>query len=99
MKPTYPTGDNNSGDDRNKGEVSQPRLSLQCHQVGEDRSEKRRRSPDRLVEGHRQEAERDVAEHHRHAEHQTESRDLKELYPGSNRLHGDHLHPCYGDVA
>ncbi|WZZ43199.1 hypothetical protein YC2023_039458 [Brassica napus] len=44
-------------------------------------------------------AERDVPEHHRHAENEAQRGDLEELDAGSDHLHRDHLHPRDGDVA
>lgn len=94
-----PTGDDNPGNHRNQSYIRKPSLPLQRHQIGEDRGEKGRRGSDRLVKGHGQEAEGNVAEDDRHAEHEAEGRDFEELDPGSNGLHRDHLHPRDGDVA
>ncbi|KAL4290448.1 hypothetical protein GQ457_14G024560 [Hibiscus cannabinus] len=99
QKNAYPTGNDNPSNNRDEGNISKPSLPLQRHQVGENRREERRRSADGLVKTHRQEPQGDVPEHHRHAKDQTQGRDLQELDPRSNRLHGDHLHPCNRDVA
>nr|GMC63903.1 LIM domain-containing protein WLIM2b-like [Ipomoea batatas] len=49
-KKTYPAGDDNSGDNRDKSYISEPSLSLQSHQIGKDGSEERRGGANRLVE-------------------------------------------------
>lgn len=98
-KISYPACDDDPRDNRNERHIGKPSLPLQGHKVRKDSSEKRRRSPNSLVEGDGQEAERDVAEHDRHTENETECRDLEELDSRPNGLHGNHLHPRDGHVA
>lgn len=94
-----PACDDDPRDNRNERHIGKPSLPLQGHKVRKDSSEKRRRSPNSLVERDGQEAERDVAEHDRHTENETECRDLEELDSRPNGLHGNHLHPRDGHVA
>jgi hypothetical protein len=96
---SYPACDDDPRDNRNERHIGKPSLPLQGHKVRKDSSEKRRRSPNSLVERDGQEAERDVAEDDRHTENETECRDLEELDSRPNGLHGNHLQPGDGHVA
>lgn len=96
---TYPTCNDNPSNNRNKGQVSEPSLPLECHDVRKNRSEERRGSTNSLVERHRQIPKRDVPKHHRDTENETKRRDLEELNPGSNGLHRHNLHPRDGNIA
>ena len=98
-RDNYPTGNNNTSNNREESEVSQPSLPLKRYQIRKHGREKRRRGADRLVKRDRKEPEGDVPEHHRHAENEAQRRDLEELDAGSDRLHRDHLHPRDGHVA
>ena len=98
-KGSYPAGDDHTSNNRNERHVSKPSLALQRHQIREHSREKRRRSPNRLIERHRQIPKRDVTTNHRCAKHEAKSGDLHELNPRSDRLHWDHLHPRNGNVA
>ena len=98
-KISHPACDDDPRDNRNERHIGKPSLPLQGHKVRKDSSEKRRRSPNSLVERDGQEAERDVAEDDRHTKNETESRDLEELDSRPNGLHGNHLHPRDGHVA
>ena len=95
----YPTGNNNTSNNREESEVSQPSLPLERHHIRKHGREKRRRCADRLVKRNRQKPQRYVTKHHRHAEDEAQGRDLEELDAGSDRLHRDHLEPRDGDVA
>lgn len=94
-----PASDYDSSDNRNEGDVREPSLPLERHEVGKHGGEKGRGGANCLVEGDRQVSERNVAEDDGDAEDEAESGDLEELNPGSNGLHRDHLHPRDGDVA
>ena len=98
-RDNYPTGNNNTSNNREESEVSQPSLPLERHHIRKHGREKRRRCADGLVKRNRQKPQRDVTEDHRHAEDEAQSRDLEELDAGSDRLHRDHLEPSDGDVA
>ena len=96
---TYPTGDYNSGDDRNQRKVSEPGLSLHRHQVSKHRSKEGCRRPHRLIERDGQVPQRDVPTDDGSTEDETQSGDLEELDPRSDGLHGHELHPRDCDVA
>ncbi|PON87575.1 hypothetical protein TorRG33x02_165680 [Trema orientale] len=98
-KSSYPACDNDSGNNRNEGDIGEPGLPPKGHDVGKDGGEERRGGPNSLVERDRQIPERNVSEHDGDTEDEAESRDLKELDRRSNGLHRDYLQPRYGDVA
>ncbi|KAL8154101.1 hypothetical protein V2J09_011861 [Rumex salicifolius] len=96
---TYPTGNDDTGDNRNEGDISEPSFSLQGHNVRKDGREKRRRSTDGLVERHRKVSEGDVTANNRGAENDAESRDFEKLNPRSDHLERNDLQPGDRDVA
>lgn len=49
-KGTYPTGNDDACDNRDKSDVSQPSLSFERHQIGKHGSEERRGGANGLVE-------------------------------------------------
>lgn len=49
-RETHPTGNNNAGDHREKGDVGEPSLPFSSHQIGKHCREERRGSSNRLVE-------------------------------------------------
>ena len=99
MWHTYPTGNDDSSNNRNKGEVSEPSLPLEGHKVSENGGEEGRGGANSLVKRHGEVAQGNVPEHDGDAENEAESRDLEELHPGSNALQRHDLHPRYGDVT
>ena len=96
---TYPTCNDDSSNNRNKREVSEPSLPLERHKVGKNGSEEGRGGANGLVKRHGEVAERDVPEDNGDAENEAESRDLEELHLGSKGLQRHDLHPRYGDVT
>ena len=98
-KLAYPAGDDDPSYNGNESNIRKPSLSLQGHKIRKDRSEKRRGSPDRLIERNRQKTKGNITADNGGAEDKAKGGDLHELDPRSDCLHGDHLHPGNGDVA
>lgn len=96
---SHPTGNDNSGDDGDKGGIGEPGLPLDGHNIREDRGEEGGGSPNSLVEGDREEAKRNVTADDGAAEDEAEGGDLPELVGGSDGLHRHQLHPRNRDVA
>ena len=49
---TYPSGNDNTSDNRNKSEIGKPTLPLRSHETSKNRSEKRRGGPNSLSKRH-----------------------------------------------
>ena len=94
-----PAGNDDAGDDGDEGEIGEPGLALEGHDVSEDGGEEGGGGADGLVKRDGEVAERDVAEDDGEAEDEAEGGDLEELEAGADGLHGDHLEPGDGDVA
>lgn len=92
-------GDDNAGDYWDEGEVRDPGLALDGHDVGEYGGEERGGGADGLVEGHGQVPERDVAGHDGAAEDEAERGDLGELDARAHELHGHDAEPGDGGVG
>jgi len=60
---TYPTGNDDSSNNRNKGEVSEPSLPLESHKVSKNGSEEWRGGANSLVKRHGEVAQRNVPKH------------------------------------
>jgi len=96
---TYPTCNDNPSNNRNKGSIGNPSLSLKGGQIGKDSSEKGCGCPNRLVEGHSEVPEGDVATHHRGTEDKAQRCNLHELGPRFDHLLRHHLEEHNGDIA
>lgn len=96
---TYPAGDDDSGNNGDQGDVGEPGLTLESHEVCEDGREERSGGSNGLIKGNGKVSQRDVSEDDGDAEYKAESGDLEELNSGSDCLHRNHLHPSNGDVA
>jgi hypothetical protein len=84
----YSAGDDDAGDDGHEGEVGDPGLALNSHEIGEDGCEEGRRGADGLVERDGEVAQRDVPGDDGAAEDEAERSDLRELEAGAYELHG-----------
>lgn len=60
---TYPAGNDDPSDNRNKGEVCEPSLPLKRHKVSKNGSEEGRGGTNSLVKRHRQVPQRYVPKH------------------------------------
>nr|GMC64699.1 hypothetical protein B296_00027044 [Ipomoea batatas] len=94
---TYSSGDDNAGDDGDKGGVGDPGLPLTSDKVGEESGEKRRGGADGLVEGDREVAKGNVAADDGGAEDDAEGGDTEELGAGLDVLEIDELEENNGD--
>jgi len=92
-------GDDDSSDDGHEGEVGDPGLALDGHDVGEDGGEEGRGGADRLVEGDGEVAERDVPGDDGATKNEAERGDLGELDAGAHELHGHNAQPGDGGVG
>lgn len=76
---SYPAGNDNAGDNRNKSNIRDPALLLESHNIRKHSREERRGGADGLVKRHGEVPERDVPANDRQAEDETEGRYLEEL--------------------
>jgi len=65
---TYPTGNDDSSNNRNKGEVSEPSLPLESYKVSKNGSEEGRGGANSLVKRHGEVAQRNVPKHNGYTE-------------------------------
>jgi|UniRef100_A0A804RB18 hypothetical protein len=96
---TYAAGDDDSSNDGHEGEVGDPRLALDGHDVREDGGKEGRGGADGLVEGDGEVAQRDVPGDDGAAEDEAERGDLGELDAGAHELHGHDAQPGDGGVG
>lgn len=94
-----PTGDDDTGDNRDESGIGNPGFSLKGHDIGEEGREKRRRSTDGLVEGDGKVTEGDVAADDGATENDAKRRDLEELRARFEGLERNKLEEDNGDIA
>jgi len=98
-KKTYPTGDNDTGNNGDESAISDPSFSLKGHDISEECSEKRRRSTNGLIKGDREITKGDVSTDDRGTKDNAESRNLEKLRTRFEVLERDELEEDDGDVA
>lgn len=94
-----PTGDDDTGDDRDESTISNPSFSLKGHKISKQSREKRRRSTDGLIERDRKVTKGDVTTDDGSTKDDAESSNLKELRTRFEMLERNKLEENNGDVA
>lgn len=98
-KETYPTSNDNTSNDRNESDISEPSFSFEGHKIRKNGSKKWRRSTDSLIKRNRKITKRDVSANNRSTKNGGKCSNLRKLNTRSNRLHWNNLQPCNGDVT
>lgn len=96
---TYPTGDDNPSNNRDKRSISDPSLPLKRHQIGEESSEERRCRTDCLIEGYGKVPKGNITTDDGATKNKAERRDFKELGSGFEHLKRHNLENNNGEVA
>lgn len=99
VRDTNPTGDDDAGDDRNEGNIRDPSLPLDSHEISEDSREKGRGGANSLVKRDGQVPKRDIPTNDGSTEDEAESGDLEKLDPRAHGLHGHNAEPGDGYIA
>lgn len=94
-----PAGDDDPGNNRHKGDISEPGLPFQSHKIRKHSSEKWCGCPNRLIKAHGQIPQGDIPADNGSAEDETEGGDLEELDRRPNRLQRNNAEPSDSDVA